>query len=109
MFWGRLAGLHCVMFQTFLNILDFSLFRFPPDVIQAVSTIAVHEKEGHLWPRVAIFSSVAPGILHGVRLSSLKVVDLESQKTMYTSGTATAHALLAPPASVCLPALLGHV
>lgn len=56
------------------------------DVIQAVSTIAVHEKEGHLWPRVAIFSSVAPGVLHGVRLSSLKVVDLESQKTMYTSG-----------------------
>ncbi|XP_010953646.2 WD repeat-containing protein 73 isoform X1 [Camelus dromedarius] len=56
------------------------------DVIKAVSTIDVHETEGSLWSRVAIFSSAAPGVLHGVRLSSLKVVDLESQKTTYTSG-----------------------
>ncbi|XP_066211431.1 WD repeat-containing protein 73 isoform X1 [Saccopteryx leptura] len=56
------------------------------DVIKAVSTIAVHEKEGSLWPRVAIFSSVVPGVLNGVRLSDLKVVDLESQKTTYLSG-----------------------
>ncbi|XP_008563746.1 PREDICTED: WD repeat-containing protein 73 [Galeopterus variegatus] len=55
------------------------------DVIKAVSTIAVHEKDGSLWPRVAISSSMAPGVLHGVRLSSLKIVDLESQKTTYTS------------------------
>ncbi|XP_070214433.1 WD repeat-containing protein 73 isoform X1 [Bos mutus] len=56
------------------------------DVIRAVSTIDVHEREEPLWPRVAIFPSVAPGVLHGTRLSSLKVVDLHSQKTMYTSG-----------------------
>ncbi|XP_031547688.2 WD repeat-containing protein 73 isoform X2 [Vicugna pacos] len=56
------------------------------DVIKAVSTIDVHETEGSLWSKVAIFSSAAPGVLHGVRLSSLKVVDLESQKTTYTSG-----------------------
>uniref|UniRef100_A0A8C6FZM7 WD repeat domain 73 n=1 Tax=Moschus moschiferus TaxID=68415 RepID=A0A8C6FZM7_MOSMO len=56
------------------------------DVIRAVSTIDVHESEGRLWPRVAVFPSVAPGILHGTRLSSLKVVDLDSQKTTYTSG-----------------------
>lgn len=56
------------------------------DVIEAVSTVAVHEKEGSLWPRLAIFSSMAPGVLHGVRLSGLKVVDLESQKTTYASG-----------------------
>lgn len=56
------------------------------DVIEAVSTITVHEKEGSLWPRLAIFSSMAPGVLHGVRLSGLKVVDLESQKTTYASG-----------------------
>ncbi|XP_024622316.1 WD repeat-containing protein 73 isoform X2 [Neophocaena asiaeorientalis asiaeorientalis] len=55
------------------------------DVIKAVSTIDVCE-EGCLWPRVAIFSSAAPGVLHGARLSSLKVVDLESQKTTYSSG-----------------------
>ncbi|XP_022419737.1 WD repeat-containing protein 73 [Delphinapterus leucas] len=55
------------------------------DVIKAVSTIDVRE-EGRLWPRVAIFSSAAPGVLHGARLSSLKVVDLESQKTTYSSG-----------------------
>lgn len=70
----------------------------PPDVLQAVSTIAVPEKEGGLWPRVAIFSSMAPGVLHGVRLRSLKVVDLESQKTTYTSGTASLHPLPASPA-----------
>ncbi|XP_017506237.3 WD repeat-containing protein 73 [Manis javanica] len=56
------------------------------DVIQAVSTIAVQEKEDRLWPRVAIFSSEAPGVLHGVRLSSLKVVDLESHQPTYSSG-----------------------
>ncbi|XP_004479669.1 WD repeat-containing protein 73 [Dasypus novemcinctus] len=56
------------------------------DVIKAVSTIAAHEKEGSLWPRVAVFSSVAPRVLHGVRLSSLTITDLESQKTMYSSG-----------------------
>ncbi|KAM7048434.1 integrator complex assembly factor WDR73 [Molossus nigricans] len=63
------------------------------DVIEAVSTIAVHEKEGSLWPRVAIFSSVAPGVLHGVRLSDLKVVDLETQKTTYTSGVSDSEEL----------------
>ncbi|XP_058592474.1 WD repeat-containing protein 73 [Neofelis nebulosa] len=56
------------------------------DVIQAVSTIAVQEEEGSLWPRVAIFSSMAPGVLHGARLRGLKVVDLETQKTTYSSG-----------------------
>ncbi|XP_032692710.1 WD repeat-containing protein 73 [Lontra canadensis] len=63
------------------------------DVIQAVSTIAVPDKEGGLWPRVAIFSSMAPGVLHGVRLRSLKVVDLESQKTTYTSGVSDSEEL----------------
>nr|XP_019599083.1 PREDICTED: WD repeat-containing protein 73 [Rhinolophus sinicus] len=63
------------------------------DVIKAVSTIAVHEKEANLWPRVAIFSSVAPGVLHGVRLSGLKVVDLASQKTTYTSGVSDSEEL----------------
>ncbi|XP_012618716.2 integrator complex assembly factor WDR73 [Microcebus murinus] len=63
------------------------------DVIKAVSTIDVHEKEKSLWPRVAIFSSVAPGVLHGVRLSSLQVVDLESRKTTYTSGVSDSEEL----------------
>ncbi|XP_066095829.1 WD repeat-containing protein 73 isoform X2 [Saccopteryx bilineata] len=63
------------------------------DVIKAVSTIAVHEKEGSLWPRVAIFSSVVPGVLNGVRLSDLKVVDLESQKTTYLSGVSDSEEL----------------
>lgn len=56
------------------------------DVIQVVSTVAVQEAEGRLWPRVAIFASVAPGILHGRRLGDLQIVDLESQKTTFASG-----------------------
>lgn len=63
------------------------------DVIEAVSTIAVHEKEGSLWPRIAICLSVAPGVLHGARLSGLKVVDLESQKITYTSGVSDSEEL----------------
>ncbi|XP_010619411.1 WD repeat-containing protein 73 isoform X1 [Fukomys damarensis] len=55
------------------------------DVIKAISTIAVQEKAGGLWPRLAVFSMV-PRLLHGVQLSSLQVVDLESWKTMYSSG-----------------------
>uniref|UniRef100_A0A8C3WIT3 WD repeat domain 73 n=1 Tax=Catagonus wagneri TaxID=51154 RepID=A0A8C3WIT3_9CETA len=57
------------------------------DVIKAVGTIDVHEKEGHAWPRLATFSSPAPRALHGARLSSLKVVDLESHQSTYCSGT----------------------
>ena len=91
------------MLQTCLNILDLSLSHFPPDVIRAVSTIDVHEREEPLWPRVAIFPSVAPGVLHGTRLSSLKVVDLHSQKTMYTSGTTGLSSSSAPqPCSATL-------
>nr|XP_026244040.1 WD repeat-containing protein 73 [Urocitellus parryii] len=60
-------------------------FAEDSDVIKAVSTIAVHEKEGNLWPRVDVFSSMVPGVLHGARLSDLKIVDLESQKVMYSS------------------------
>ncbi|XP_036271552.1 WD repeat-containing protein 73 isoform X2 [Pipistrellus kuhlii] len=63
------------------------------DVIEAVSTIAVPEKEGSLWPRVAICPSEAPGVLHGARLSGLEVVDLESQKVMYTSGVSDSEEL----------------
>ncbi|XP_014444962.1 WD repeat-containing protein 73 [Tupaia chinensis] len=63
------------------------------DVIKTVSTIAVNEQEENLWPRVAIFSSMTPGVLHGVRLSSLKIVDLESQKTTYTSGVSDSEEL----------------
>ncbi|XP_008850988.1 WD repeat-containing protein 73 isoform X2 [Nannospalax galili] len=63
------------------------------DVIKAVSTIAVHEKEESLWPRVAVFSSMAPAVLHGVRLSGLRTVDLESQKITYSSGVSDSEEL----------------
>ncbi|XP_029806707.1 WD repeat-containing protein 73 [Suricata suricatta] len=63
------------------------------DVIRAVGSIAVQEEEGSLWPRMAIFSSMAPGVLHGARLRSLKVVDLESQKTTYSSGVSDSEEL----------------
>ncbi|XP_075414140.1 integrator complex assembly factor WDR73-like isoform X2 [Tenrec ecaudatus] len=63
------------------------------DVIKAVSTVAVHEEEGSLWPRMAVFSSGAPGVLHGERLRSLRITDLESQKTTYTSGVGDSEVL----------------
>ncbi|XP_004617562.1 WD repeat-containing protein 73 isoform X1 [Sorex araneus] len=56
------------------------------DVIGVGSTVPVHEEEKGLWARVAVFSVPAPRILHGARLSGLRVVDLESQKTTYASG-----------------------
>lgn len=71
-------------------MLHFGLFPFASDVIEAVSTIDVPDKEESLWPRVSVFSSMAPGILHGARLSSLRTVDVESQKVTYSSGTSTA-------------------
>lgn len=71
-------------------MLHFGLFPFASDVIEAVSTIDVQDKEESLWPRVSVFSSMAPGILHGARLSSLRTVDIESQKVTYSSGTTTA-------------------
>ncbi|KAM4826031.1 integrator complex assembly factor WDR73 [Thomomys bottae] len=56
------------------------------DVISAVSNIAVDEEEGRLWPRLAIVPSMAPSVLHGARLRGLKIIDLESGKTTYSSG-----------------------
>ncbi|XP_005381555.1 PREDICTED: WD repeat-containing protein 73 [Chinchilla lanigera] len=55
------------------------------DVIKAISTIAVQDEAGGLWPRLAVFSS-APRVLHGARLSSLQVLDPESGETTYSSG-----------------------
>ncbi|XP_036030894.1 WD repeat-containing protein 73 isoform X2 [Onychomys torridus] len=63
------------------------------DVIEAVSTIDVQEGEESLWPRMSVFSSAAPGILHGARLSGLRTVDLESQKITYSSGTSDSESL----------------
>ncbi|KAF7467001.1 WD repeat-containing protein 73 [Marmota monax] len=68
-------------------------FAEDSDVIKAVSTIAVHEKERNLWPRVDVFSSMVPGVLHGARLSDLKIVDLESQKVTYSSDTSDSEEL----------------
>ncbi|XP_038170207.1 WD repeat-containing protein 73 isoform X2 [Arvicola amphibius] len=56
------------------------------DVIEALRTIDVQDREESLWPRVSVFSSAAPGILHGARLSGLRTVDIESQKITYSSG-----------------------
>lgn len=58
----------------------------------------MQDREESLWPRMSVFSSGAPGILHGARLSGLRTVDLEAQKITYSSGTATVRPLLAPPA-----------
>ncbi|ERE80737.1 WD repeat-containing protein 73 [Cricetulus griseus] len=63
------------------------------DVIEAVSTIDVQDREKSLWPRVSVFSTAAPGILHGTRLSGLKTVDIESQKITYSSGTSDSESL----------------
>ncbi|XP_059109281.1 WD repeat-containing protein 73 [Peromyscus eremicus] len=57
------------------------------DVIETVRTIDVQDREEGQWPRMSVFSSGAPGILHGARLSGLRTVDLESQKITYRSGT----------------------
>lgn len=72
-----------------LTDLCFDLLLSTSDVIEAVSTIDVQDKEESLWPRVSVFCSKAPGILHGARLSGLRTVDVESQKITYSSGTAT--------------------
>lgn len=60
------------------------------DAIRAAGTIAVpgeEEEEGRrLWPRVAVVTSLAPGVLHGARLAGLRLVDLESRATTFTSG-----------------------
>ncbi|KAM5292817.1 integrator complex assembly factor WDR73 [Ctenodactylus gundi] len=63
------------------------------DVIKALNTIGVPETEKGLWPRVAIFSSEAPGVLCGAQLRGLKVVDLESRKTTYSSDTSDSEEL----------------
>nr|XP_048290902.1 WD repeat-containing protein 73 [Myodes glareolus] len=63
------------------------------DVIEAVRTIDMQDREESLWPRVSVFSSAAPGILHGARLSGLRTVDIESQKITYSSGTSDSESL----------------
>ncbi|OXB53485.1 hypothetical protein ASZ78_009368 [Callipepla squamata] len=56
------------------------------DVIKSVSTISTENSAGESWAKMATISTRAPWVLHGSRLCSTRITELESHKEVYAAG-----------------------
>ncbi|XP_021239860.1 WD repeat-containing protein 73 isoform X2 [Numida meleagris] len=57
------------------------------DVIKPVSTIPTENSAGETWAKIATTSTRAPWVLHGSRLSSTQITEVESQKKVYVAAS----------------------
>lgn len=77
-----------------LNLVDYVtpdvLYNCSPlcriDVIKPVGAIAAENDAGQPWAKIATISAKAPWVLHGSRLDSVRVTEVESRKNVYTAG-----------------------
>ncbi|XP_010288949.1 PREDICTED: WD repeat-containing protein 73, partial [Phaethon lepturus] len=56
------------------------------DVIKPVSAIPTESVPGQPWARIATISARAPWVLHGSRLNSVQITEVESRKNVYMAG-----------------------
>uniref|UniRef100_A0A8V0X9Z0 WD repeat domain 73 n=1 Tax=Gallus gallus TaxID=9031 RepID=A0A8V0X9Z0_CHICK len=56
------------------------------DVIKSVSAISTENSTGEGWAKIATISMRAPWVLHGSRLSSTQITEVESRKKVYVAG-----------------------
>ncbi|XP_042678666.1 WD repeat-containing protein 73-like [Centrocercus urophasianus] len=56
------------------------------DVIQSVGAISTENGTDESWAKIATISARAPWVLHGSRLSSTRITEVESQKEVYRAG-----------------------
>ncbi|NXX99843.1 WDR73 protein, partial [Centropus bengalensis] len=57
------------------------------DVIKPVSSIPGEEDPGQLWAKIATTSSRASWVLHGSRLNSVRVTEVESRSNVYRAAS----------------------
>ncbi|XP_009077591.1 PREDICTED: WD repeat-containing protein 73, partial [Acanthisitta chloris] len=57
------------------------------DVIKSVSAIATETGTGQPWAKIATISAKAPWVLHGSRLDSVQITEVESRKNVYTAAS----------------------
>ncbi|NXI53335.1 WDR73 protein, partial [Chloroceryle aenea] len=63
------------------------------DVIKCVSAIPTENGSGQPWARIATVSATAPWVLHGSRLNSIQITEVESRKNIYTGASRTSEEL----------------
>ncbi|KFW00544.1 WD repeat-containing protein 73, partial [Fulmarus glacialis] len=56
------------------------------DVIKSVSAIPTENGTGQPWAKIATISARAPWVLHGSRLNSVQITEVESRKNVYMAG-----------------------
>ncbi|XP_010137124.1 PREDICTED: WD repeat-containing protein 73, partial [Buceros rhinoceros silvestris] len=56
------------------------------DVIKCVSAISTENSTGQPWAKIATISARAPWVLHGSRLNSVRITEVESRKDVYVAG-----------------------
>ncbi|NXG78582.1 WDR73 protein, partial [Baryphthengus martii] len=63
------------------------------DVIKCVSAIPTKNGTGQPWAKIATVSASAPWVLHGSRLNSVQITEVESRKTVYMGASRTSEEL----------------
>ncbi|XP_056185372.1 WD repeat-containing protein 73 isoform X2 [Falco biarmicus] len=63
------------------------LHLFQIDVIKSVSTIPTENSTGQPWAKIATISARAPWVLHGSRLNSIQITEVESRKNVYMAAS----------------------
>ncbi|XP_053935297.1 WD repeat-containing protein 73 isoform X2 [Cuculus canorus] len=64
------------------------------DVIKAVGSIPAEEGFGELWAKIATASATAPWVLHGSRLDSVRITEVESRSSVYAAASNSSSAEL---------------
>ncbi|NXI69378.1 WDR73 protein, partial [Anseranas semipalmata] len=57
------------------------------DVIKSVSAIPAENSTGQAWAKIATISTRAPWVLHGSRVNSVQITEVESQKNVYVAAS----------------------
>ncbi|OPJ83297.1 WD repeat-containing protein 73 [Patagioenas fasciata monilis] len=63
------------------------------DVIKPLSAIAAENDAGQPWAKIATISAKAPWVLHGSRLNSVQITEVESRKNVYTAASRSSEEL----------------
>ncbi|NXI36610.1 WDR73 protein, partial [Galbula dea] len=63
------------------------------DVIQAVSDIARGTDTGQAWAKISTISTRAPWVLHGSRLDSVQITEVESRQNVYVAASSSSEEL----------------
>ncbi|NXY80069.1 WDR73 protein, partial [Glareola pratincola] len=63
------------------------------DVIKPVSAIPTENDSGQTWAKIATISARGPWVLHGSRLNSVQITEVESRKNIYTAAASNSEEL----------------